>query len=369
MSKTPTVVHSTASPRTLTEQRVLVHAPIGRDGPLTLKILTERGIPAHLCEGLEEFCQEIRCGAGAVIVTMEALLGDGAERLAAALEHQPPWSDLPVLVLTSHGEREEVLHFLSHVTILEKPLRLPSLLSAVRTAIQARERQYQVRDLLEQAEQARAEAERQQAHIAALNAQLQRAMTETHHRVKNNLQVISAMIDLQVLEGKSVVSIEEMRRLAAHVRTLAAVHDILTKQARQDEQATHVSARAILSRLIELMQQTTYGRQIRLAADDLRISTRQSTSLAIILNELISNAIKHGEGDIEVRLSADKGYLILEVRDHGPGFPPGFDARQQASTGLDLIDHLARWDLRGEVRYTTHPEGGALVTISTPQEG
>lgn len=353
------------------EERVLVIAPVGRDGPMTVGAVREHGYAAELCVDTAALCAEMQRGAGVLIITSEALDGDAIAVLAGALERQPPWSDLPVILLaspTQHSVRDIALQALGNVTVLEKPLRLPSLLSAVRAATLARQRQYQVRDLLAAAERAREEAERQQARIEALNERLQRAMTETHHRVKNNLQVIAAMIDMQILDDKDAVPLAELRRLSAHVQTLAAVHDMLTQQARQDGQASHVSAAEVVRKLVPLLEQTTGGRHIGAHADDFPLSARQGTSLALIVSELVSNALKHGAGDIHVELRHERACARLRVRDHGDGFGEEFDPALKAHTGLDLIGHLSRWDLGGEARYENAPDGGACVTITFPMQ-
>jgi two-component sensor histidine kinase len=273
---------------------------------------------------------------------------------------------LLITTADANYERQSWSFEQGNVTVLQRPLRLSYLLSAVEAGLRARRRQYQVRDLLEQTERARIQAERQHAEIELLNERLRRSMRETHHRVKNNLQVIAAMIDMQLLEGKAQIPASELRRLGSHVRTLATVHDMLTHQARQDGEAHHVSSRAILTELVPLIQQSSGDREVRMRADDVKLSARQSASLAIIVNELVSNAVKHGRGAIEIDLRTEAGCLVLEVSDEGEGFPKGFNPVTAANTGLELIEHLAAWDLAGEVTYRNRPTGGGVVTIQIP---
>jgi two-component sensor histidine kinase len=351
------------------EQRVLVLAPVGRDGPLTVQALQERNIPAGLCANVPILCKEIEAGAAAVILTTESLDNDGMGLLCSGLEHQPPWSDLPIILMaSSSGNREEeaVDLPLRNVTVLERPIRLHFLISTVQSALRARRRQYEVRDLLRQAEKAREEAEHQHARIEQLNDRLRQAMRETHHRVKNNLQIIAAMIDMQLLEGKATVPTEELRRLSAHVRTLAVVHDMLTQQAKDDGQAQYVSAKAVLNSLMPLIVQTAGGRQIDFKIEDAWLSARQSASLAIVVNELVSNALKHGKGRVDVKLVVSDDRICLVVLDDGPGFPQDFDPVKASNTGLELIEHLSAWDLRGHVCFNNRPGGGAAVTVEFP---
>ncbi len=222
------------------------------------------------------------------------------------------------------------------------------------------------------------ELERKQAETLSLNLRLRRAMTETHHRVKNNLQLIAAMIDMRVMQsplsadsqadgGDALVcSINDMRRLSACVRTLAIVHDILTQETKDDAHALYVSMRALLQRLLPLMQEASETRRIVSRLDDARLPVRHSTSLALIVNELISNALKYGCGDIDVSFKVSDGQARLTVSDDGPGFPPAFDARTACNTGLELVDSLTRLDLGGSVLYANRPEGGGRVVVTLP---
>jgi PAS domain S-box-containing protein len=207
------------------------------------------------------------------------------------------------------------------------------------------------------------EIQHYQAHIEMLNAQLRRAMLETHHRVKNNLQIIASMIDMQLMQDKDTLSVEEVERLASHVRTLAVVHDMLTQEAKESGQANSITAREILEKLLSLLQQTASGREIRAHLDDTRLSIREATSLALVTNEIIHNAIKHGRGPVEVSFTVRDSTATLAVSDDGPGFPAGLSPSDTDTTGLALVESLSRWDLHGTTRYTNRPEGGARCEV------
>jgi two-component sensor histidine kinase len=223
---------------------------------------------------------------------------------------------------------------------------------------------------LEIAQRTRAEQalRAKQADIESLNERLRRAMQETHHRVKNNLQIMAAMIDMQLGANPETVRIDELHRLSTHVRTLAGIHDVLTHQSR-DGQSDHLSARAVMDGLLEMLRATVLGRNITAVVDDVALPTQQCTSLALVVNELVSNALKHGEGAIDLRLCAAAGNLVLEVADEGPGFPQDFDPEVAAHTGLELVVSVSRWDLRGEVAFANRPEGGAVVSVTFPLPG
>jgi len=157
-----------------------------------------------------------------------------------------------------------------------------------------------------------------------------------------------------------------LSRIGQHVRTLAAVHDVLTLQAKSDSEVSDVPVRAIIPRLLGLIETTLSGRQIRCELENMRLSPQQIASLSLLVNELVNNAIKHGSGDIEVTLHRRDGCALLEVCDDGPGFPADFDPQRAAHTGLELIDSMSRWDLRGTVTFVNQSEGGACVQVVFP---
>jgi len=204
-----------------------------------------------------------------------------------------------------------------------------------------------------------------QAQIEELNARLHRNMIETHHRVKNNLQLITAMIDIQLLNEGDVAPVDEFKRIGSHVRTLAAVHDILTQKAREDT-AQLVSIQEVLEKLIPVHQQTAPHCHLSAEIQDIQLTGRKGTSLALAINELLSNAIKHGRGKVRIVITATGELATITVLDDGPGFPHDFDPKRAANTGLELIDSLVHWDLRGEVRFENQQRGGGQVTITIP---
>jgi PAS domain S-box-containing protein len=206
----------------------------------------------------------------------------------------------------------------------------------------------------------------QEEEIRALNDRLQRAMTETHHRVKNSLQMIAALVDIQLMDDAQFLPAEDFRKLSSQVRTLAAVHEVLTEMAKKDGQATHVSSRHLLKVLLPLLQQMVGGRALRTHVDDIWLSTHAGTSLALVTTELVTNAAKHAGSMIAVTLKAEDEAVVLTVEDDGTGFSEGFDVNEVESTGLGLVEQLSRFDLRGFVGYGNRKGGGACVTVTFP---
>ncbi len=205
-----------------------------------------------------------------------------------------------------------------------------------------------------------------EARIRTLNARLQRSMTETHHRVKNNLQLMSALIDMQRFSGNETVPMSELERLGSNVRALGVIHDILTQEAKAGSDQESLPVKAVLERLMHVLEQTTGGRPLISAFDEARLTSRQTTTLALVTNELVSNALKYGRGETEIRFRVDGNTGTLEVCDDGPGFPAGFNVETASNTGLELVESIVRWDLRGEIAFANRPNGGAQVSVSFP---
>ena len=206
--------------------------------------------------------------------------------------------------------------------------------------------------------------------LETLNNRLSRAMQETHHRVKNNLQVISAMSELEAMRIQETATIAALQRISQHVQALAIIHDLLTQQSKDLGLATdQISVAAVLNRLVPLLTRTLAGRILNATTEDFILTVREGASVALLINELVSNAVKHGKGAIDLTLRPQNGHAILSVCDDGEGFPEGFDPVQAANTGLDLIQSVAEWDLRGTIEYSNRPQGGACVTVTFPVAG
>jgi two-component sensor histidine kinase len=123
-----------------------------------------------------------------------------------------------------------------------------------------------------------------------------------------------------------------------------------------------VSARELIKRLVPMAMQTA-GVKATWQADEVVVSVQQGTALALILQELLSNAGKHGARTARVLLQCGGAGCLLEVADDGPGFPPDFDVGREAHQGLALIVALVERDLQGHIRFETGESGGGCVRI------
>ncbi|MDB5899147.1 MAG: hybrid sensor histidine kinase/response regulator [Ramlibacter sp.] len=169
------------------ELRVLIHAPRGRDGAVVHDVLQQRGIPSLICASESDLLQAMKEGAASVILTEEALpdlLSD--DGLLHWLQHQPPWSDFPFVVLATKREGRRAgkdlgsLQKLGNLVLLERPLNAETLASAAESAVRARRRQYAAREHLEELKRTRIELER-------LNGELEhRILTRTKELASAN---------------------------------------------------------------------------------------------------------------------------------------------------------------------------------------
>src|SRR5215204_2320943 len=112
------------------DRRILILAPIGRDGELTARVFRDHGLAAKVCTGADDLCDQFQTGAGLIFLTGECLTPAAMQCLVKAFEQQAPWSNIPAVVLTSGGgatpENIEALATLvekANVTLIERPVR------------------------------------------------------------------------------------------------------------------------------------------------------------------------------------------------------------------------------------------------------
>src|SRR4029453_5325980 len=141
------------------DERVLLVAPTRRDAAVTCSLLLKAGVLCESYDTLLELAQHMKQGVGALMLTDRALFDRDIEAILQVLEQQPPWSDVPVVIL-SQGQQPataamEVLRRLSNLTLLDRPTSTRSMISAVQAALRGRRRQYQLRDQMQAQAQAR----------------------------------------------------------------------------------------------------------------------------------------------------------------------------------------------------------------------
>ena len=183
------------------QSRVLVLSPLGKDAPLIQSVLAQAGIHCDAVPDIGALCREAVRGAGAVLVAEEALLGSAAHALRSLVESQPPWSDLPVLLLTAAGASSATVAYamerLGNVALLERPLQRTTLVSATRSALRASARQHQIRAYLEERERSNHVLRQQSQKLAEELAERSR-VEESLRRSQQLYRSIGESIDYGV---------------------------------------------------------------------------------------------------------------------------------------------------------------------------
>jgi two-component sensor histidine kinase len=181
---------------------------------------------------------------------------------------------------------------------------------------------------------------------------------EIHHRVKNNLQVISAMLFLQSRHVTDPKVVEMFNEGQNRVKSIALINEKLY----QSSGMSRIPMNGYIDDLCKsLMQSYGTGRRgviLRSEVDELSLGIDQAVPCALVVNELVSNALKHGlpagrAGEVTIAMRQGEGKQVhLSVADNGAGLPPNFDARKARSLGVSLVTDLVR-QLGGQVAYET----------------
>jgi signal transduction histidine kinase/ActR/RegA family two-component response regulator len=360
------------------EDRALVLAPTERDGELCRNILGEAGVICRLCSTLVEICQEIEVGAGTVILTEEFLSPEQMGHLAAVLSNQPPWSDLPMLVLTREGANSEIalqtLEALGNVTLLERPVRVPALVSAVRAALRARRRQYQNREhlgeIIRTAEALRDADQQKDAFLAMLAHELRNPLAP----VRNALHILELIRDDPVqMERLRAMMERQVTHLSRLVDDLLDVSRIMRGRIELRREVTDLAT--VINRAIETAEPIINTQGHRLTVSLPRESVRldgDMVRLAQVFSNLLNNAAKYTNrsGRIWLVAGLEDGEVVVRVRDNGIGIPAellprvfdlfvqadGSMARSQGGLGIGLTLVRQLVEMHGG-RVEAHSDG------------
>lgn len=195
---------------------------------------------------------------------------------------------------------------------------------------------------------------------------LERILLEAHHRVKNNLQIIVAMLEVQMDERTQALSSEGVIRLRAYLRAVADLHDLLAHSTRCCGNEDRLSARILLNRLVQMVEPLAEPKRIVCQMEDLLVTEQQGSALAIVTHELVCNALKFGDSKVEVRLTRRGEAAVLEVFNDGAGFDCSLSSEAYSGLGRALVHQTAQYDLVGTVRYENPMGGGALAVVEFP---
>ena len=192
------------------------------------------------------------------------------------------------------------------------------------------------------------------AAIALGKAQLVHSalVQEMHHRVKNNLQTIAMLLRLQMGANKALSPQDLLKETINRVLSIASVHEILS-EAGTDKVNLLDLIRRVCTTVSGNMIDPEANITVSVTGDDVKLSSQRATSLALVANELLQNALEHGmagrtQGHIVVSLIDKYNQLRLRVHDDGQGLPPDFDPETDLGLGLEIVRATVVEDLRGK---------------------
>nr|WP_320160322.1 histidine kinase dimerization/phosphoacceptor domain -containing protein [uncultured Methanoregula sp.] len=195
-------------------------------------------------------------------------------------------------------------------------------------------------------------------------------LKEIHHRVKNNLQVVWGLIDLQIQTLKDPRMINILRDSQNRIRTMSLIHETLYKS----RDLSHIEIlpylRSLVSTLFSTYSISPEKIQVQFAIENVLLDAESAIPCGLIVNELMSNAFKHAfpgdrTGTISVGFALENGMYTLVFSDTGVGMPPGFDYLATESLGLKLVNVLATDQLDGSIELI--PENGTKFIIRFPE--
>jgi signal transduction histidine kinase len=375
--------------------RILVFAPVGRTAELARQALGRAGFACTVCAAMDEFCAAFREGAGAALLVEEALSSAPAVRLLVdTLTAQPVWSDCPVQVFVANSEKPSPpLATLARlcagrsVLLLDRPVPPGSLISVMRAALQNRARQYALRDLLAQYEEARAEAD-------SANRAKGEFLSVMSHELRTPLNAIGGYTELIEMGIRGPVTpeqrtdLERIRMSQKHL--LGLVNEVLNytklETGTVEYHIADVPVREAFASAEALVmpQARAKGLELVIGETDRSLTVRaDADKLRQILVNLLTNAVKftHPDGRIFVDCEREGECICFRVRDTGIGIPEDRLAavfepfvqvrsdltRTQEGTGLGLAisRQLAR-GMGGNLVVESAPGVGSTFTLKLP---
>jgi signal transduction histidine kinase/CheY-like chemotaxis protein len=304
-----------------TDLRVLVLAPVGRDAALVEKTLGDAGLPCQVCPDLIALRVEMQEGAGAVVVTEDLLSRGAVAELGELFAGQLPWSDLPLLIFSTGGEGPagplEELKRLAAYTLLDRPTRKKTLISAVQTALRARRRQYEVRDLVVELEKS---VRSRDQFLAMLS-----------HELRNPLAAILTAAQLMERRDPSAF-VTERGIVQRQARLLGRLVDDLLDVSRVTLGKIAlapgpVDMGALLDRCVKSWSSTAAELGVALEIEPppgAFIVDGDPVRLEQIVSNLLSNAVKYTPrgGHVHVAVELERETGRIRVADDGVGIDP-----------------------------------------------
>ena len=372
-----------------TAQRVRVLAPLGADAANIRHVLRQAGIEAAICADLADLAATDECDA--LLLTEESVTSGRQGPLVERIARQPAWSDLPIVLITSGGRFDEastrairLLGEHANLSLVERPLRALTLVFTVKSALRARRRQYEVRDLLADREKLLASLEERvterTAKLRLMVEELEAFSYSVSHDLRSPLRVLSGYAEVLVEDhGASLAPqakdyLDRIARAAHRMDRLT--QDILayTRVARTDLALEPIDLDLVFRAVIEQYPALLNARHLIVIRSPLGLIRGHLPSLIQCFSNLLENALKfvrQGEvPDIEVSSESRDGLVRVTVRDNGIGIAPEqhrriFGIFERASdhrvpgTGIGLAI----------AKKAVERMGGAIGVSSTPGQG
>jgi two-component sensor histidine kinase len=184
---------------------------------------------------------------------------------------------------------------------------------------------------------------------------------EVHHRVKNNLQNVAAILRMQARRSDSEETRSDLTEAVNRVLSMSVIHEFLSQSDSRSINVRDVCSR-IANQVMEVSRNPEQNIDIRVVGPSIRLPASQATPAALVTNELLLNALEHGmkdreQGIIVVTLTDLGDAVRLEVSDDGSGLPPDFEPAVATSLGLQIVQTLVRDDLKGSLEFTPIASG------------
>jgi signal transduction histidine kinase len=381
---------------------VAVHAPTGRDAQLTVEILHRWHLTTVLCADIGDLCGAITDGVGVVVLAEEALTLSVRNKLLEALASQPSWSDVPIILLTGEGELSraitdgiEAIADHGNVMLLERPVRIATLVTAVRSALRARRRQYEIRDYLAEREHLLESERRARADAEFANRAKSEFLAIMSHELRTPLNAIAGyteLIDLGVHGNVTEQQREALRRIQKSERHLLGLIEGVLSYARIETgrvnyHITAVNTDELIATTEALVAPQMQSHSLRLelkgCGGSLLVAADRDKTQQILLN-LVSNAIKFTPegGWIAISCNPVGRNVEMSVEDSGVGIPEDklasiFEPFVQVDTrltrtregvglGLAISRDLAR-GMAGDLTVTSTVGVGSKFTVTLPR--
>jgi signal transduction histidine kinase/CheY-like chemotaxis protein len=324
----------------LLEERVLIAAPAGRDGQLLGDALARIGISALVCRDVADLVRETARGVGVVVATEEALDDRSLGALQRMHVEQPPWSDLPIILLVTNRPPTEArlalraAEALGNVTMLDRPLSMLEFLTAIRAGLRSRRRQYEIRGYLVEL---RANSRAKDEFLAMLGHELRNPLSAVRNAVT------TASVDDTRRPRALAIAERQLQQLGLLIDDLLDVARVTLGHITLKK--TRVDLQDVLDRAVEGVRPMVEerGQTLRFVPCPDRIELEADTGrVEQIVSNLLTNAAKYTDrgGSIEVECARVERDAVIRVRDTGIGIAPEvlprvFELFAQAERTLD----------------------------------